>query len=118
MISILKRNLPTFHLIHTLWESVKGLTLHEGYTQYMPIWINPELPQLEKLEGFDFWNRAGLGFLYQLYDTIIIITIQCLSRTLSATQYIFSSRVTTMPCTTEPGGCVLAIGQHIVHSEF
>lgn len=63
-----KRKFPTFYLIHKLWETIRILTQHKGYTSYMPIWENYCLPELNKSPEFLEWKRAGLTFLYQLFE--------------------------------------------------
>lgn len=39
----------------------------------MPIWNNPQLPELAKLKGFDFWKRAGIMFICQLFDNDVLV---------------------------------------------
>lgn len=56
-------------------ENGASLTMYKGYTQYMPIWDNPGLPELNKSEGFDLWKKAGVRFLYQLYHKHIILLL-------------------------------------------
>lgn len=70
--------------------------MHKGYTQYMLIWDNPELPELSKLEGFDLWKKAGIRFLYTLHDNNILPYNKIHRMVPAAQQIIFFSNYYTL----------------------
>lgn len=63
---------PTFNLIHKIWTTIQQDIQYEGYTQYMPIWNNLQLPEVVRLENFDLWKKVGILLLCQLFDNEVL----------------------------------------------
>lgn len=57
-----KHNFPSFSMFRCLWESAREQSAHVGYSQYMPVWNNPLLPELNKLRGFDTLKQVLLTY--------------------------------------------------------
>lgn len=61
-----RRNYPTLALIYRVWDRGKSLLGISGFTKVFPLWDNPALPEIQKLQGFDNWIRCGVTALSQV----------------------------------------------------
>ncbi|XP_071967750.1 uncharacterized protein [Engystomops pustulosus] len=59
---------PTLALMAKTWSKIKSILGVKGNSEYFPIWHNPKLPEMFRLEGFSPWEGKGIWFLHQLLE--------------------------------------------------
>lgn len=66
--------LPTVKLLNMVWTHTRS-TLHiEGFFLHTPLWRNARYREVLKLEGFGLWERSGLQYVSQLYQSGVLRT--------------------------------------------
>lgn len=68
----LPQTAPTIVLLKKLWSTVKSKLQVLGFLAETPLWNNPNLAEVYKLEGFQLWRNAGIHNISQLFHQNIL----------------------------------------------
>lgn len=75
-----RRNCPTLALLYRVWDRGRSVLGISGFTKISPLWDNPALPEIQKLQGFDNWTRCGIMALSQVQQGVSLRVFEDLQK--------------------------------------